>query len=521
MTTKKAVIYARVSTDEQAEKGHSLNNQIEECTRYAEQKGIEVVECIREEYSGATLNRPGFQILLKILSEGRANAVIVLTADRLSRDYVDAVLLTADWKKQDVEIHRVDTGQATNDVMGKLFDAFVYLNSEEERRKIRERTMMGRNRKAKDGQRPVMSGLPPYGYSRIGRMRDAEMVINPEEAETIRMIFRWYTSSRDGGPFSLLAISNRLDAMGIRPRYASFWKPTSVRIILKNEIYAGKTYYRKTMIDDKRQVERPREDWIPIEVPHLAIIDKQTFDQAQVRARLNQERAQRNRRGEYLLTGHIRCGSCGLAMYGFRKWQGASTYYRCASYNHKGVNCQHNIRSISAKRVDSAVWEWLCSLLENEANLKRGIAAMSQQRADELQPKKRRLETVKNLLEKSVAKTRRLVDELAEFEGTAVRETVKEKIKLLDAEQKMLSAEKNEIESELAQMEIAPEVEDHVLAMAAQVRTRLPDRTFENMRYLLDRLNVNVVFRNEIDGLGLKVSCAIPGSEGDIVFNYS
>jgi hypothetical protein len=286
-----------------------------------------------------------------------------------------------------------------------------------------------------------------------------------------------------------------------------------------NETYAGRMYYAKTQIlKDGRQVPRPRNEWIPIDVPHLALIDRKTFQMAETRAKRNQERASRNRKYDYLLVGHIRCGSCNLAMYGFRKWEGSKPYYRCASYNNKLAHCSFTKRSIQMERADKAVWQWLSSMLENEEVLLEGVRAMAQRREEELEPKREQYAYIMKALQSSDDKIRRLIDELAEFGGSTARAVIKEKINQMEAEQSLLMQEKARLEEELAELEISPEVESRVTEIAALVRERLPVATFEGMRELLEILKVKVRFYQIEEGIKLQVSCEIPGSEGDIIF---
>ena len=515
---KRAIIYARVSTDEQAERGHSLPFQLEECRRYAERMGFQIIKEISDTTSGASLNRPGFSILELMLSTGEAQVVVAYTSDRISRNYYEYVPLIGRWQDKNVELHFVDRGQSHNDLQGMISDGVFAMLAHTERLKILDRTKNGRIKKARDDKKPVMTGAVPYGYGRVGKFHEAEMVINPAEAEIVKLIFRWYTTHEDGGPLSLMAIAKRLDEMGIKPRSSRLWQPTSVRMILVNETYAGRMYYAKTqMLKDGRQVPRPKNEWIPIDIPHLALIDRKTFETAEKRAKRNQERASRNRKYDYLLVGHIRCGSCNLAMYGFRKWEGAKPYYRCASYNNKVATCSFRKRSIQMERADKAVWEWLSALMSDEEVLLAGVRSMAQRREEELQPKREHSEYLLRMLDATSEKIRRLIDELAEFTGDTVKAAIKEKIGQLESEQNFMLEEKNRLEGELAELEIDPEIENRITDIAAAVRERLPVATFEGMRDLLELLKVKVLFYDIGEAIKLRVSCEIPGTERDIV----
>ncbi len=519
---KRAVIYARVSTDEQAEKGHSLSFQVEECRRYADRMGFQVIKEITDNVSGASLNRPGFTLLEMMLTNQEAQVVIAYTSDRLSRNYYDYVPLIGKWQDKNVELHFVDRGQSQNDLQGMISDGIFAMLAHTERLRILDRTKNGRIKKAKDDKKPVMSGVVPYGYGRVGKARDAEMIIDPIEAEVVKMIFRWYTTNKDGGPLSLRGIANRLDEMGIKPRSAGFWGPSSVRLIVTNEIYAGRTYYSKTeILKDGRQVFRPKAEWIPIDVPHLALINKKTYEIALAKTKRNKERTKRNRKHEYLLVGHFFCGSCNLAMYGFQKKKRSKPYYRCASYYHKVIKCGHTVRAIQIEKADRAVWNWLSSLLADEAALVAGVRSMAQRREEELEPKREQYAYLLKTLDTISEKMRRLIDELADFSGNTVKAVIKEKINQLESEQNLLFEEKTRLGAELAELEISPEIESRITEIAALVRERLPVATFKGMRDLLELFNVKVVYYQIDKGIKLRVSCEIPDSEEEIVLTSS
>jgi site-specific DNA recombinase len=86
--TKRAVLMARVSTDEQAEKGYSLPSQLEACRKYAEEHGFGVVAEITDDCSGAipVAERPGGAKVYDMLRKGQADVVIQYTIDRTARD---------------------------------------------------------------------------------------------------------------------------------------------------------------------------------------------------------------------------------------------------------------------------------------------------------------------------------------------------------------------------------------------------------------------------------------------------
>src|SRR5687767_4161341 len=264
---KTCVIYIRVSTDEQADKGYSLPHQANECRRYALLNDFYVLEEITDDYSGATLERPGFSKLREFIAQNRVDAVIVYTADRLSRNIVDFLVLRDQWEKAGIELHYVDRGKSQNNFEGLLTDGIFALIAHGERLKIIERTTNGRHNKAKSN-RVVMTGIPPYGYRKKGLGADAEYAIDPFQAEVVKNIFDWYVNGyQQNGTLSLLAIAKLLDQMGISPpdnrvkKRSPFWHPVTIRAILTNPIYTGITYYGKSKIEDGKRVPKPKDEW--------------------------------------------------------------------------------------------------------------------------------------------------------------------------------------------------------------------------------------------------------------------
>jgi len=527
--TKKSVIYTRVSTDEQAEKGYSLIHQTNECRRYAALNGFSIAQEFYDDYSGSTLERPGFSRLTEFLTQNEVDAVIVYTADRLSRNIIDFLVLRDQWEKARIELHYVDRGRSQNNFEGLLTDGIFALLAHGERLKIIERTSNGRHNKAKSN-RVVMSGIPPYGYKRRGKREEAEYVIDQFQADIVKKIFEWYVIGYDqAGPLTLRAISYLLDKMGVKPpdyrtRMAPFWHPNSVSVILKNSIYTGITYYGKMKTENGKRIPRPKEEWTAINVPHLALISTDTFEAAQKRALRNKEIASRNKKRGYLMSGHFRCAICGSVMYGHSKIRRnrLDDYYRCSRNAHKGKECPNPKKHISMRRVDAAVWSWVTSLLEDESNLEEGIRQMIEKRATELGPKQERLNTIEDLLLAATTRIERLVDELSEYEGNAVRDVIREKIREIENERKLLSDEGQRLMRELEQIDISPDFEERIKRTTEVIRAKLSGATLQDKQMILEILDLQVRYHYDpARGKVLNISCAIPLVESQIVFSTS
>jgi site-specific DNA recombinase len=525
-----ALIYTRVSTDEQAERGTSLKSQLVACREYAERHGFNVIGEYLDDYSGGTLDRPEFNKLLHEIEIGSASTVIVYTADRLSRNAIDALTLLKDWKNQGIDLHYVDRGKVKTEA-GILIEGIFSLVADDERERIKKRTARGRNYKAKDENKIVMSRKPNYGYRKVGQGPNAKLVIHENEAYYVQKIFEWYVRGNGNGkPMSLRAITKHLNENSVPPPgqnalSGSYWYPTTIRGILLNSIYVGKTHYGKTRIINGERKYMPKEKWIEIDVPELAMVEKSLFDAVQERSKRNKARAKRNRKRKYLLSGHIRCGNCGRAFTGvaFKSGKWFKIQYRSSLRSSVLKDeCKNSKREISARKVDRIVWDWLVWLVSDDDNLMTGLQEMVREKEDQIEPKRKRLDSVLELLDATTHKIRRLVSELANYEeDEVILDTLRTEIEIASKQRNALEVEVKELESYLSSVEISPDIQERVIELAAQVRDRLPNATFEDKRFLLDALDVKVTLNWEDDKRWINVSCAIPAFSSEIVLSPS
>ncbi len=203
----RAILYARVSTDEQADKGYSLPSQLEACRRYAEQHGFTVVAEFQDDCTGAIpiAERPEGKKAHALLIHGQADVLVAYTIDRLVRppeegDEVLLLSLVHSLNKTGKQIHTADRGQLKMDFVSLMTVMLEANRVGEERRKVVERTARGRNVKAQIG-RVVGSNRPPYGY-RFIRDQNNKVVgleVFEGEAKVVRLIFQWYLDGWIGG----------------------------------------------------------------------------------------------------------------------------------------------------------------------------------------------------------------------------------------------------------------------------------------------------------------------------------
>ena len=184
-------IYARVSTEQQAEKGYSIGTQIEACQKKAAEMGADSVVVYKDDgYSGAYLERPAMDAMRDALAAGLHDVVIVYDTDRLARDTMILLLITEEIEKNaqlvfvNAEYSRTPEGQLFYEIRGSF--------AKYERLKIADRMARGRRGKLKAGK--PLKQYKIYGYD----FKDGQYVINEAEADLVKEIYRIYLENTVG-----------------------------------------------------------------------------------------------------------------------------------------------------------------------------------------------------------------------------------------------------------------------------------------------------------------------------------
>src|SRR5829696_2807157 len=184
---KKAILYARVSTDEQARSGYSLAQQLEALRAYAEREGYEILEEIQDPgQSGASLERPGMDRVRDLVAAGGVAVVLAQDRDRFAREPAYHYLLRREFKEHGTKIRALnDRGDESPE--GELTDGILDQLAKYERAKMTERTRRGKLKKAREGK-VIATMKPPYGF-RYNEARDGLLIYEPERV-VVERIFR-------------------------------------------------------------------------------------------------------------------------------------------------------------------------------------------------------------------------------------------------------------------------------------------------------------------------------------------
>ena len=221
----KAIGYIRVSTEDQAKEGVSLDNQEAKIRTYADLKDLELVGIIKDAgISAKNLNRPGAQEVLKMARKKKVEAVIVYKLDRMFRSTIDALETTKMFDRWNIAFHSIQETLDTQSAMGRFFFTLTAALAEMERGIIGERTKAALAHKRANGEKT--GGGVPFGYSLgiDGRI----LMENPEEQKVILLIKRLRRRGH-----SLRSICRELETQGYLTKTGkSKWNPKTIRAIL-------------------------------------------------------------------------------------------------------------------------------------------------------------------------------------------------------------------------------------------------------------------------------------------------
>src|SRR5215204_3899041 len=236
---KRAILYARVSTDEQAKKGYSLKQQIEALRAYAAREGYEVLEEVVDAgQSGASLDRPGMDRVRDLVSAGRVAVVLAQDRDRFAREPTYHYLLPQEFVERGCKLRALnDHGDGSPE--GELTDGILDQLAKYERAKTAEGTRRGKMRKAREGKH-LRTPQPPVGFRYAGA-GDGLVVYEPEMV-VVEKVFEMAAAG-----LGLRAIQAHLHSAGMTTRKGgSVWDHKVLKRVLTSDAYKPHTHAELT-----------------------------------------------------------------------------------------------------------------------------------------------------------------------------------------------------------------------------------------------------------------------------------
>jgi site-specific DNA recombinase len=431
---KRAILYTRVSTDEQARSGYSLAQQLEALREHATREGYQVLEEVEDPgQSGVSLERPGMDRVRDLVAAGGVSVVLAQDRDRFAREPAYHYLLRREFEEHGTKIRALnDRGDESPE--GELTDGILDQLAKFERAKTAERSRRGKLRKVREGK--IVAGpAPSYGF-RFNAARDGYEV-DDEAMVVVSRIFRMVGA--EGA--SLRGVVTALNSDGVkRPASTSNksgrWGVTFVRDhIVKDDLYKphdfqelhdlvamgnlslevlerldpdgtygvawfnkGRSYTTQVAVIDgegrklykkrRRFVERPRSEWVAVPVPlgDTPPAPRELVEAAREAIEDNRAPSTAARRFWELSGGGIlRCGLCGgrMAPHSWAKPSGRRYYYyRCVTRWQHGT-CRHK-KTHPANDLEERVWGSVRALLSDPEELRADLDRMIEMKTNAL-----------------------------------------------------------------------------------------------------------------------------------------
>tara|TARA_R110000868_G_scaffold47339_6_gene155380 strand:+ start:582 stop:2192 length:1611 start_codon:yes stop_codon:yes gene_type:complete len=334
------VLYLRVSTDRQAERGLSLPEQKRALEEFCKRRKYRIVQIYTDAgLSGRTDKRPEFQRMVEAASEKppKFTKVVVYTWSRFFRSANQALMYAAKLERLGVDVESM-TENFGNGAAGRFGRTNALAAHEYISDMNGENALRGMVENARQG---FVNGPVPYGYKSVERERRADkrkmvMAINPPEAEIVRLAFKLYLEG-DGktGPIGIKKIVEYLNGKGYRLRRGGKFNVKFVDDLLRRTAYVGQRVFN--LKDGKTGRLKPESEQIMVPCP--PIVKDAEFNRAQelLTTRNPRKTPPRVVSTPTLLTGLARCGGCGAAMVKGTGKSGQYSYYMCSTRNRVGL----------------------------------------------------------------------------------------------------------------------------------------------------------------------------------------
>ena len=414
-----AALYARVSSDRQ-DVDLSVSAQLRALRDYAQKNGYLVArEYVDEAESGLIADRPQFRRMLDEASKPEApfQEILVWKFSRFTRKREHAVAFKSMLRRRGVRVVSI-TEQADDTPTGKLLEAIIESVDEFYSENLAQEVMRGMREAASRGF--WVTSYAPYGYKRVyvqdGAKKRPTLELNPPADAVVRRIFDMVLQGR-----SILDVTKTLNAEGIPTTNGKKWLKTTIHTMLDNEVYTGALVWG---IKAKDKAEPVRvEDAFP------AIVSKREFRQAKklLGSRAPKKMNPRRASSPYLLSGLLKCETCGKALTAAEAKSGKYTYYVCHSLLKRGSGTCKTPR-LNAKTFEKLIVDEIRANILTEANIRDLVKLLDEEMDGVASEQRERLESIEEELEEVKRRLGRIwqVIETTDIEMADASERIKE-----------------------------------------------------------------------------------------------
>ena len=467
MNKKRVFLYVRVSTQEQAKEGYSIDEQIERLRDYCKAMGWIIVKIYTDAgYSGASTDRPALQDMIKDIEDGKGDSVVVYKLDRLSRSQKDTLSLIEDsFLAHKVDFVSMTENFDTSTPFGRAMIGILSVFAQLEREQIKERMSMGKEGRAKEGKFHG-GGYVPIGYDYV----DGELVINEFEAMQVREIHKLY---QEGKAFH--AIDKIFSDRGYKHKHGA-WHTKKVKDVMLNELYIGKIQWNGQVYEGT----------------HEPIIDKSTFSKSLALYKSKDYSNYKHSGRTTYLGGLLFCSHCEARFtatsFKDKKYDRTYRYYSCHSRRKlnrsmvKDPNCKNKVWRMN--ELDNLIFEEIRKLADDPTH----IHEIRQKNFSDDDKQKESL--IKKEISKLDAQKSRFMDlyGIGEFSMDEVQSKVAP-----------LNEQKKKLENELANLSSNKSAlsEDEAIEIIGTFNDVMNEGNFDQIRLLVNSLIERIEIDNE------------------------
>lgn len=477
-----AAIYARKS--KATDKGESIENQIKRGQALCELRGWDYV--IYEDYdvSGKTLERPGFEKMMKDARSGKLDYIVCYKLDRISRSVNDFSNLIEELNSLDVGFICIKDNFDTTTPMGRAMMYITAVFAQLERETIAERVrdnMIDRAKMGKWNGGPVPFGFDVHKESIEYKGRNkkiSKLVINENEANLIKQFYEWYLES-DG---SIRNNVTRANEIGYRTKNNAYWSHNQMSRILQNPLYCiadqdayeyfknhtnvqiinskdefdgthGLMFYNRRKPHKKTTRRRNENEWILVIGEHQGIIAGEIFKKVQNKLNINKNKAPRTgQSAKSPLAGLVKCGRCGSAMSVFSsrkssdKSKGYFGYFRCITKEQKSKLLCDNT-NVRADILEEKIVRYIGGLCANKKFIQDVLESANEDLDNKRIPLIAKRNKIQSELDDIEKEMKNLV--IALGKGTLPETIIKSRYKELEEQKSALKKQLLEVANEL------------------------------------------------------------------------
>ena len=490
LMSNRAAIYARFSSNNQREE--SIDAQVRAITEYANKNGYVIVKSyIDEAFSATTDQRPAFLEMIKECEDDIFDVILIHKLDRFARNRYDSAIYKRMIQDNDIRLisvlENIDDSpesvmlESTLEAVAEYFSRNL---AREVRKGLKENALKGNH----------TGGKPPLGYMLD---ENKKLIINPDEAYLVRMIFEKYTVEG----FGYGALADYLNNLGYVSKSGKKFTKNSFHDMLKNEKYIGTYTFdisapKSASGKRNHHKHKSQDKIIRIENNHEAIISKDLFEKTQIKMNSNKHSSNRtiskNKRSteNYLFTGIIYC-SCGSKMSGKTCYSGRSktklSTYICNDRVRKTSECRN--KAINKNAIESKV---LASFVNTVFSKKHEPLLIAQYRdfakkTTKIDPNEIALKNLKKSLVSKENKLNKLIDLMLESDS----KNLINKMQSLENEISFIEKEIKSIESAIVPVHSPSDVE--IKKAITQLKKKIESGELENIKSILQHYISKIV----------------------------